>query len=175
MLVDEKPDNNKKHPKTAYQQWDGSVAPEFRHFMDRMMPAMSPSRCHHNKHKGMKSLSEMFTVSDKAFGLLMLLNKFDNWKAKAEEETIGKKSGCTSKRFADGQSSNKEGWNQAGLNTHNRLCKNLVKRQNKSSSLELEEKMKQENAIHCTRETDCIVLRTRKKKSLITNPCMRKN
>ena len=91
----------------------------------------------------------MFTVSDKAFGLLMLLNKFDNWKAKAEEESTGAKARCTTKRFVDGRSGNKEGWNQAGLNTHNRLCKNLVKRQNKSSLLELEETMKQENAIHC--------------------------
>ena len=91
----------------------------------------------------------MFTVSDEAFGLLMLLNKFDSWKAKANEESTGMKAGHTAKRFADGQSGNKEGWNQAGLNTCNRICKNLVIRQNKSSSLELEEEMKGENAIHC--------------------------
>ena len=94
--------------------------------MDRMMPAMAPSRSNCNEHKGMKNLSEMFTVSNKVFGLLMLLNKFDNWKAKAEEETNGKKAGCTSKKFVDRRSGNKEEWNPAGLNTHRRLCKNLA-------------------------------------------------
>ena len=91
----------------------------------------------------------MFTVSDEAFGLLMLLNEFDSWKAKAEEEMSGKKAQQTGKKFADGRSGNKEGWNLAGLNTHRQLCKNLVIRQNEMSSMELEEEMKQENAIQC--------------------------
>ena len=106
--------------------FDGSIALEFKHFMSRMMPAMAPHQSNHNKFKGIKKLSEMFTVSDKAFGLLMLLNKFDSWKAKAEEEMSGKKAQQTSKKFADGRSGNKEGQNPAGLNTHKRLCKNLV-------------------------------------------------
>ena len=99
----------------------------------------------------MKTLSEMFTVSDKAFGLLMLLNEFDSWKAKANEESTGAKAGCTTKRFVDGRSGNKEGWNVAGINTCKRPCKNSVKLQGSGSSLELEETMKRENAIHCNR------------------------
>ena len=84
----------------------------------------------------------MFTVSDEAFGLLMLLNEFDSWKAKANEESTGEKAGCTTKRFVDGRSGNKEGWNVAGINTYKRLCKNLVKLRESGSSLELEETMK---------------------------------
>ena len=113
VLVDEKPDSNRNHLKKEHRRFDGSIAPEFRYFMSRIMPAIAPYRSNYNKFKGIKKLSEMFTVSDEAFGLLMLLNKFDNWKAKAEEETNGKKAKHTSKKFADGQSSNKEGWNQA--------------------------------------------------------------
>ena len=91
VLVDKKPDNNKNHLKKECRMFDGSIAPEFKHFMSRIMPAMAPHRSNHNKFKGMKKLSEMFTVSDKAFRLLMLMNEFDSWKAKAEEEMSGKK------------------------------------------------------------------------------------
>ena len=93
-------------------------------------------------------MSEMFTVSDEAFGLLMLLNKFDSWKAKAEEEKNGGKAQQINKKFVDGRSGNKEGWNPAGSNTHKRLCKNLVMRREELSSKELEDEMKRENAIH---------------------------
>ena len=153
VLVDVKQDNNKNHLKTTYRRWDESVAPEFKYFMERIMPAIAPSRSNYNKCKGIKYLSEMFTVSNKTFGLLMLLNEFDNWKAKAEEESTGIKAVYTNKKFVDGRSGNKEGWNQAGLNTYKRLCKNLVIRRNEKSSINLEEKMKQDNAIHCDRGT----------------------
>ena len=96
----------------------------------------------------------MFTVSDKAFGLLMLLNEFDSWKAKANEESTGEKAGHTTKRFVDGRSGNKEGWNMAGINTHKRLCKNLVKLRGSGSSVELEETMKRENAINSDRRNN---------------------
>ena len=148
MLVEDKPDDKKNHLKPTHRRLDGSIAPEFRHFMNRMMLAMSPGRSSHNKCKGIKSSSEMFTLSNKAFGLLMLLNKFDSWKAKAEEEKSGRKAQQTGKKFADGRSGNKEGWNLAGLNTYKRLCKNLVMRRKDLSSMELEDEMKQENAIH---------------------------
>ena len=154
MLVEDKPDDKKNHLKPTCRRLDGGIAPEFRCFMDRIMPAISPSRSCHNKHKGMKTLSEMFTVSDEAFGLLMLLNEFDSWKAKENEESTGAKAGHTTKRFVDGRSGNKEGWNVAGINTCKRLCKNLVKRRADGSSLELEEMMKQENAINGDRRND---------------------
>ena len=39
------------------------------------------------------------------------------------------------------------------MNTYKRLCKNLVIRRNEKSSINLEEKMKRDNAIHCDRGT----------------------
>ena len=154
MLVEDKPDDKKNHLKATHRRLDGSIAPEFRCFMDRIMPAISPSRSCHNKYKGIKTLSEMFTVRDEAFGLLMLLNEFDSWKAKANEESTGEKAGYTTKRFVDGRSGNKEGWNMAGIDTCKRPCKNLVKTQENGSLLELEETMKRENAINSDRRNN---------------------
>ena len=148
VLVDEKPDGNRNHLKKECRTFNGSIAPEFRCFMSRIMPAIAPYRSNYNKFKGIKKLSEMFTVSDEAFGLLMLLNEFDSWKAKAEEEKNGGKAQQTNKKFVDGRSGNKEGWNLAGLNTYKRLCKNLVMRREEESSKELEDEMRRENAIH---------------------------
>ena len=71
----------------------------------------------------------MHTVTDKAFGLLMLLNEFDNWKAKAEAKASGEKAGYLRKRFVNRQSSNRAGWNSAGLNTFVRICRHLKTRQ----------------------------------------------
>ena len=51
----------------------------------------------------------MHTVTDEAFGLLMLLNKFDNWKAKAEAKASGEKAGHLRKRFVNGRSGNRAG------------------------------------------------------------------
>ena len=90
------------------------------------MPAIAPYRSQHARYKGVKNLSQMYTISDEAFVLLMLLNKFDNWKAKAEAKTEGKKIGYWRKKFVGGQSGNRAGWNTAGLNAYARICKHVI-------------------------------------------------
>jgi len=147
VLVNEKPDEEQNHLKNNYRRLDnGKIAPEFRYFMKRIMPAIAPYRSKYDRYKGVKNLSQMYTITDEAFGLLMLLNEFDNWKAKAEAKASGEKAGYLRKKFVDGRSGNRAGWNLAGLNTYVRICKHLKTRRDEKESIEMEEIMKSENA-----------------------------
>ena len=152
VLVNKQPDDEKNHLKNDYRRWEENIPPEFRYFMERIMPAIAPYRSQHARYKGVKNLSQMCTVSDKAFGLLMLLNKFDNWKAKAESKTEGKKIVYLRKKIVDGQSGNRAGWNIAGLNAYARICKHVEIRRKENKSIEIEETTKLENASNSNQE-----------------------
>ena len=86
------------------------------------MPAIAPSQNKFRDRKGTKTLSEIFTVTDKVFGLVMLLNELHCWD-EAAKKVLCKQ--YTKKRFCDGRSGNKKGWFDRGLRVYNRICKNI--------------------------------------------------
>ena len=138
ILVNLQPDSQKNHLHERYRQWGEEPPQEFVYFIERIMPAIAPKRSKFGENCGIKKLSDMYTISDEAFGLLMLLNEFDIWKAKAgqaEDKTYSKK------RFVDGCSGNKQGWSVSGINTYMRLCKHLKKRRSEETSKLMEERI----------------------------------
>ena len=70
-------------------------------------------------------MSEIFTISDEAFGLVMLLNEFHCWE-EAAEKLPGVRH--AKKKFCDARSGNKKGWSEKGIKVYNRICKNLRSR-----------------------------------------------
>ena len=84
-------------------------------------------------------MSDIYTVSDEAFGLVILLNELHCWEEKANEKETGV-IGKTQKTFVNGKSGNKQGWNIKGINIYNRICKNLHKRRLDQGSIDIEQK-----------------------------------
>lgn len=117
------------------------ATPEFRYFVERILPAISPSRNRFKDRKGKTKLSEIFTISDEAFGLVMLLNEFHCWE-EAAEKLPGER--YAKKKFCDARSGNKIGWSEKGTKVYNRICKNLRSRRNKDESVRLENNMYKE-------------------------------
>ena len=139
-----KPDDEKNHLPKDYRRWTEPTE-DFRFFMESIMPAIAPHRCKFHEKKGIRKLSEIYTVSDEAFGLVVLLNELHCWEEKANEKETGV-IGKTRKTFVNGRSGNKQGWNIKGVNIYNRICKNLQKRRLEQGSMELERKMYEEYA-----------------------------
>lgn len=134
--------SKKFHLSEEYRRWE-KPPEEFRFFMNKIMPAIRATNCEYRKFKGIKPLREIFTVSDEAFGLVILLNELHIWENKVAEKTIGTK--YHRKRFVDAHSGNRQGWSNAGLNTYNRLVDEIKKRREEEVSIQLEETMLEEN------------------------------
>ena len=88
ILVEFEEDENKNHLPEMYQKWV-TPPPQFVYFMERIMPAIAPYCSEFHKNKGIKEIGEMYSVSDEAFGLVMLLNELHIWNDKAKKEKIG--------------------------------------------------------------------------------------
>ena len=75
------------------------------------MLAIAPSQNKFKDRKGKKTLSEIFTVTDKAFGLVTLLNESHCWDEAAKKVLCEQ---YAKKKFCDGRSGNKKGWSDRG-------------------------------------------------------------
>ena len=121
-----------------YRRWK-EPPEEFKYFMERIMPAIRATNNEFKKLKGVKPLSDHFTVSDEAFGLVMLLNELKIWEDKATEPKGDNK--YYRKLFVDGHSGNRQGWSNKGLNTYNRLCFEIEERRCEGISIDMEQTM----------------------------------
>lgn len=70
----------------------------------------------------------MFTVTDEAFGLMILYNEYHVWSMQQKakdgkvDELTAKK---TKKRFVDAKSGKRDGWDDGGRNLFNKLCREI--------------------------------------------------
>ena len=136
-MVSLKPDSEKWH---VHKDYRGSEEPteEFKYFVERILPAIAPNRNKFKARKGKNKLSEIYTVTDEAFGLVMLLNELHCWEECAEKNETDR---YGKKRFCDGRSGNQKGWSNRGIRIYHRLCKNVQRRRQKEESIKLEENM----------------------------------
>ena len=141
VLPRQKAIDKKFHLSDEYRRWE-EPPKEFRYFMNKIMPAIRATSCSYRNSKGIKCLSDIFTVSDEAFGLVILLNEIHIWEDKVKEKAAGTK--YHRKLFVDGHSGNRQGWSNTGLNTYNRLVNELKKRRAEELSIRLEETMLEE-------------------------------
>ena len=140
-MVSVEPDKHKNHLPENYRRWENEPPEEFIYFIERILPAVNPSTSKWWKFKGVKTLSEIYSVQDEAFGLVMLLNELHCWKNKADD--AARDTVYSRKRFVDGKSGNKQGWSVSGINVYMRLCKHIKKRRAEEASRVMEEKLKQ--------------------------------
>lgn len=70
----------------------------------------------------------MFTVTDEAFGLLLLYNEYHVWSMQQKfkdgkvDELTAKK---TKKRFVDAKSGKRDAWTKEGRSLFNKLCREI--------------------------------------------------
>ena len=100
------------------------------------MQALRPNENKFHEQKPHSRLSEIFTVSDEAFALVILLNEYHCW------DEIGR----VEKRFVKATSGDKQGWSVSGLNAYTSLCNEVAKRRTEEGSNELERIMMSEYA-----------------------------
>ena len=145
-------DNNGDEEKDEVDQEEeyeeDTAEEEFEYFMERIMSAIAPTRNKFMYRKGQELLSKIYTVSDEAFGLLMLFNEFHCW-----EEDVEKRSGnanrlvkTSNKRFCDPRSGSKQGWSEDGRNLYQYLCFEVDKRRKEKVSIQFEERFKEKHS-----------------------------
>ena len=131
---------------------------EFEYFMSRIMSAIAPSRNQYNKNCGRLQLSTIYTISDKAFGLLILYNKLHCWDEALEFESNSKEKRpiktTSRKRFCDSTTGRKQGWSEDGRNLYAHLCWAIKNRREQISSIDIEKKFMKKHSHATTRNNE---------------------
>ena len=55
-----------------YRRYGEVVNDDFDYFISRILPAVNPSKSKFNERKGRTLIGEMFSVTDEAFGLMII-------------------------------------------------------------------------------------------------------
>ena len=78
-------------------------------------------------------LSQIFSVTDEAFALVMLYNEGHCWEERAKK---GKSE--SHKRYCNPYSGRKQGWSSTGMNVFHKVCKTIAARRKEEESIALE-------------------------------------
>ena len=143
VVINIKKDENGNYLSPHYRRQQSE---EFKYFYNRILSAINPQIMMWDKVKGLEPLSEIFSVTDEAFALVMLFNELhcweetaqirerNNWvKSKNEPKIKGQK------KFTEPASGRKQGWDRSGIKLFHRVCKNVARRRSEATSRELEQ------------------------------------
>ena len=108
----------------SYRAYGNADNAEFYYFLTRILASVNPVQTGFKSHKGKLKISDMFTVSDEAFAILMLHNEYDTW-VKFEENKVDPTVKKRKKRFCDADSGRREGWAIEGRLLFSRLCEEI--------------------------------------------------
>ena len=142
-----------------------------KYFFSRMVPACNPSKNNFRYEKGKKMISDIFSISNEAFALLVLYNESHRWrtdaKKKLKKRVFGEVQNTTAsqpdrteqnkkkkespkerKKFTDARSGNRKGWLVEGRKLYQDLCMKVNKlRKNTCTGERVEEKLQMGFAI----------------------------
>jgi hypothetical protein len=136
-----------------FQKEDG----DFRWFVENILSAVRPTKTRFNRDRGRKLLSQIFTCSDEAYALLMIVNELHVWEEKSlrvsteDEELTGE--GSTRKKrfvatkgrlFSNAKSGSKDGWDVEGILLYQTLVDQVKKRREEALSVDWEKRYLQE-------------------------------
>ena len=129
-LVKDPEDSNRVVINPLYRQYGDTTNKEFNYFLSRIVQAINPTKTMYSQRKHKERIGEIFSVTDEAFGLLIIYNEHHVWKSQDEakrrdpgtKETVRKR-----KKFCDSTSGSRQGWMTAGLDLMNDLCIEISK------------------------------------------------
>ena len=111
---------------------------EFHYYINRIMAAINPTCSKFSQRKCRDLISEIYSITDEAFGLLVIYNEHQVWMDQEEMKMNGDKGKMIKKRkrFCSGNSGSKQGWSDTGLDLFNSLCHQIKERQEKTVEFE---------------------------------------
>ena len=115
---------------------DDALNEDFEYFLRQILSVSNPSINKFKESKQKLLISDMFTIADEAFGLLILYNEFHVWKLQVDQIKSGVKVKRERKRFCDGKSGNKQGWTSEGIKCYHSLCIQVKKRRDETKTVE---------------------------------------
>ena len=137
-----------------------------KYFFSRIVPACNPSKNNFRDDKGKKMISDIFSISDEAFSLLVLYNESHRWRTdvekkqkkrlfgevqnttawtpdKTQQNKKMKESPKERKKFTDARSGSREGWSVEGQKLYQDLCTKVNElRKNTCTGERVEEKLR---------------------------------
>ena len=134
-LVEDPNNEGKVVINPMYRNYSTANNSEYFYFVTRLLPSINPKKVNFGKECSYKPISEMFSVSDEAFALLLLYNEHHVWidNMRNGEQSVDSEDEGTSdtrkkkkrKRFCDPSSGRKQGWEWKGKKLYNTLCKQV--------------------------------------------------
>ena len=136
-LVDNKVNDTLLHPSYRTSCDDEN----FTYLVTRLLPKVTAAKTSgYNSWKAELLVSEIFTVTDEAFVLFVLYNKFDIWEKQKVDIANGKKGRqlVREKKFCSGASGKKQAWSERGLNCFYKLVGEVHQRREETKNVEEE-------------------------------------
>ena len=148
------------HPQyRAYSDADNS---EFYYFVTRILSSVNARNNDFNGNKrGTENLlSEIFSVEDEAFALLMLYNELHVWESGLKKKKDGSVK-MEQKRFCDAKSGRRIGWALEGKVLFYKLCAEIKDlRRNPQTGELFEKQMRERFREECRRKNGRVILST---------------
>ena len=100
-----------------------NVPHEFIWFVSVFLSRIQPLRTKFGEKCTEKLVSDIYTVSDEAYGLLVLYNYREVWDQQQVLKNEGRKGKdlCRKSKYIDSKSGCKAAWGRSGINTYNEL------------------------------------------------------
>ena len=115
------PENNDSVFHKEYREFGENGNEELEYFFKSLLPKIDPTRIKYKNKKDYinRSFDEVFTISDEAFGLLVLDNKLDVWnkqfEAKQNDPNAKIRGPEYKKKYVDQYQKGTSGWSEKGL------------------------------------------------------------
>ena len=127
----------------GYRQYDNATNEEFYYFITRILPAINPGKSNFRQRKEKDLISDIFTVADEAFGMILLHNEYHVWEDQQErkgQDNINTNAEKKRKRYCDAKSGSRDGWMKEGQELFHDLCKSIDElRKQPETGVQLEE------------------------------------
>ena len=126
-----------------YRKYKDAENEEFYYFVTRILSAVNPTKSNFKQRKDKDLLSEIFSVTDEAFALILIFNEHHVWENQKQRKT-NPEIRRRKKRYCDAESGNRDGWMEEGKDLFNELCEKVAKlREDHTTGKELETKMRE--------------------------------
>ena len=115
-----------------------ATSDEFNYFFTRILSAINQMRTKFEDRKHKELISQIYSVSDEAFGLMIIHNEHHVWLEQEEMKTRGLKGHKIKKRkrYCNSSSGKKDGWSKGGVSLFNDLCREVKKRREETKQME---------------------------------------
>ena len=126
-----------------YRQYGNANNEEFYYFLSRILSAINPACSNFRQRKQTDLISDIFSVTDEAFGLIVIYNEYHVWE-NLRSRKIGGGGDATvlkkRKRYCDANSGRRDGWMKEGQVLFDKLCRKVHDlREKPETGRELEE------------------------------------